>query len=261
MTRLSLARTGGCLLSLILTSAGAEGALSLAGTRLIFDGRYTEVSIETHNKGSNAVLVQATLSDPRDDDDTPPDQRRLLPFVITPPLSKVPAGGKQLLRVLYQGAGMPAGQESLLHLYALEVPQRQALEQQLNIAVRQRINVFYRPPGLEGDPADSAERLRWTFNSPASGTRTLSVENPTVYHVSLEVVQLNGVQVIDYLLLAPRARLELPLAESHSTAQGHQLRFNALTDYGARRRYCAPWTEQASFTARLQDTTPIQDEC
>ncbi|OSN66866.1 putative fimbrial chaperone LpfB [Pseudomonas syringae pv. actinidiae] len=144
---------------LLASSVAAQGAISLSGTRLIFDGRYHEASIEVRNRGKAEALLQTWLSDARDDDDRLPAERRSLPFVVTPPLTRLSTGDRQVLRVLYQGAGMPQERESLLHLYVLEVPRRQNGVRQLNIAVRQRINVFYRPRGLDGDPADTASAL------------------------------------------------------------------------------------------------------
>lgn len=143
---------GACkaLLTAVLLTSGlaAQGAVSLSGTRLIFDGQYREVTLEVRNRGTSEALVQAWLSDAADDDDTPDELRKALSFVVTPPLSRLAVGGRQALRVLYQGTGMPQNYESLLHLYVLEIPRRQDGAGQLNIAVRQRINVFYRPPAL-----------------------------------------------------------------------------------------------------------------
>lgn len=94
---------------LLMGSVGAQGAISLSGTRLVFDGQYQEASIEVRNRGDSEALFQAWLSDAQDDDDTPLVRRRTLPFVVTPPLSRLPGGGRQVLRVLYQGTGMPQG--------------------------------------------------------------------------------------------------------------------------------------------------------
>ncbi|MBC3954653.1 MULTISPECIES: fimbrial biogenesis chaperone [Pseudomonas] len=251
------------LLPALLLSASVEvqAALSLTGTRLIFDGRYREASLDVSNRGHDEVLAQAWLSDPRDDDDTPLAQRRTLPFVVTPPLSRLAAGGRQTLRVLYQGAGMPQERESLLHLYVLEVPQRHDGIRQLNIAVRQRINVFYRPVGLEGDPADTAERLNWTLTRREQGGLWLHVSNPTAYYASLERLSLDDMQVTGYVMLAPGARLEFPLPERERKHFWRRLSFEALTDYGGRRRFCAYPNGQSSFTASLLDNTSLQEKC
>ncbi|MCD5982441.1 MULTISPECIES: fimbrial biogenesis chaperone [Pseudomonas] len=249
------------LLALLsVTSVCVQGALSLTGTRLIFDGRYREVSLEVRNSGQDEVLVQAWLSDPLDDEMSASPQ--ILPFVVTPPLSRISAGGRQALRVLYQGTGMPEDRESLLHLSVLEIPRREPGNRQLTIAVRQRINVFYRPDGLPGDPAESAERLSWTMTDNGSGMTQLQVSNPTAYHASLESLNLDGVEISDHLLLAPGARIELPVSMHVLPRSGlHRLAFKALTDYGGQRAYCTNLSGQASSSARLLENLTLQEAC
>ncbi len=90
---------GACkaLLTAVLLTSGlaAQGAVSLSGTRLIFDGQYREVTLEVRNRGKSEALVQAWLSDAADDADTPGELRKALPFVVTPPLSRLPVGGRR----------------------------------------------------------------------------------------------------------------------------------------------------------------------
>lgn len=242
-----------------LSSAGAQAAVSLTGTRLIFDGAFREVSIEAINRSRREVLLQAWLSDVADADGGVPGD---LPFAVTPHLSQLPPNGKQALRILYEGVGMPQGQESLLHLYVMEVPRRADGENPLSIAIRQRINVFYRPPGLPGDPADTAQALRWHLARDAAGATSLQVNNQTVYHASLQHLQLEGTsgkqEVSDYLLLPPGATRSLPLKQAHT--DGQRLTFTALTDYGGQRQYRAEVDGHAPFHARLlPDSAPIKD--
>lgn len=248
-----------CGLTLLMMAiAQAQAAVSLAGTRLVFPGAFSEVAIEVSNRDEREVLLQAWLGTPGNDDDPASAQPRLeLPFVVTPALAHLPAEGRQVLRLLYHGVGMPAERESLLHLYVLEVPERSAAGPQLNIAVRQRINVFYRPVGLPGDPADAATALSWSLNRAAPGQRHLRVTNPTAFHVALQALSLDGRVLNEHLLLAPGERFEWPV----DTGPLRRLLFKALTDYGGQRAYCAPVTGQGSFTARLLDTSLIAEPC
>jgi P pilus assembly chaperone PapD len=206
-------------------------AVSLTGTRLIFDGRYAEASLEILNRSDHEVLIQAWLSAPDNVDGSPQASAVDLPFVLTPHLARLEGHGKQVLRVLYQGEGMPQGAESLMHLYVLEIPRRVAGANQLSIAIRQRINVFYRPPGLTDDPAQTPQSLRWTRTS-----AVLRVSNPTSFHAAIQDVRLDGVAASDYVLLAPGASHEIPVASAVHPAR---LSFQALTDYGGLRSYCA----------------------
>lgn len=229
----------------------AQGAVSLSGTRLIFDGRYNEATIEVSNRSNAETLIQAWLDAPRGDDQ-PADARAAdLPFALTPHLARLPAKGKQTLRLLYEGLGMPHDRESMLHLYVLEIPRRSPAVQQLSIAIRQRINVFYRPAGLTGDPADAAQTLLWQ-RGPSAGA-TLSVRNPTPYHVSLQDLRINGIEVADQRLLAPfsDASLTLPDLGKKGTVTG-RLSFKAMTDYGGQRDYCAPLQGEQPFNVPLR---------
>lgn len=207
----------------------AHAVVSLAGTRLVFDGRFREATIEVSNPGKEQVLIQAWIADANAD----PHSSHDLPFVLTPPLAQLAAQGKQTLRVLYEGVGMPIDRESLLHLYVLEVPRRSAALQQLNIAVRQRINVFYRPPGLAGDPSDGPVRLVWQRDT--QGCDVLHVRNPTPFHVSLLNIAFNGSELREDLMLAPFSEHAIGL---FGPAGEGYLRFKALTDYGGQRQFC-----------------------
>ncbi|WP_374063385.1 MULTISPECIES: fimbrial biogenesis chaperone [Pseudomonas syringae group] len=247
---MSRAFRNGLVVLLCWACGSVQAAVSLAGTRLIFDGAFREATIQTSNPGEHEVLVQAWLSAPQDSDETPREQRTVLPFAITPHFFHLPSAGKQELRVLYQGAGMPEDRESLLHLYVLEVPRRREGSNQLNIAVRQRINVFYRPPGLQGDPAETAQRLSWNL-----ADEEVQVRNPTPYHVTLQTVRLGDLLLSDYLLLEPGARLELPVPRR---IQPQIFSFKALTDYGAQRAYCTRLKGRMPFTP---DSIKLQEEC
>lgn len=239
----------GVLLTVI--SGMAQGAVSLSGTRLIFDGRYNEATIEVSNRSDAETLIQAWLDAPREDDQPVDGRAADLPFALTPHLVRLPANGKQTLRLLYEGIGLPPDRESMLHLYVLEIPRRSPAVQQLSIAIRQRINVFYRPAALTGDPADAAQTLIWQ-RAQSPGAR-LFVRNPTPYHVSLQDLRINGVEVADHRLLAPFSDASLTLPVLGTKGPGPEiLSFNAMTDYGGQRDYCAPLQGRQPFNVPLR---------
>lgn len=232
-------------LAALLLSLNLFAAVSLSGTRLIFDGRFQEASLDVINQSAHEVLIQAWLSEPDNADGNPDTVGAELPFVLTPHLSRLDRGARQTLRVLYQGQGMPHNIESLLHMYVLEIPRRSDATNQLSIAIRQRINLFYRPAGLTEEPAETAHRLRWTL---AAGP-SLRVSNPTVYHAALQDVRLDGVTASDYLLLAPGASHDLPLARATGS---RQLSFKLLNDYGGVVAYCAQSNGDGFFNAEYR---------
>lgn len=235
-------------LAVLLWSFNVQATVSLSGTRLIFDGRFPEVSLEVVNPSGREVLIQAWLSDPTNIDGSLESAAVDLPFVLNPHLARLDPHGKQTLRVMYQGQGMPLTEESLLHLYVLEIPRRTEGSNALNIAIRQRINLFYRPVGLVDEPAATAHRLRWTLAS-----TSLRVSNPTPYHAALQDVRLGGAVASDYLMLAPGASHEMPVAVA---AGVRSLSFRALNDYGGADVYCA-----AGKRDGFDNTEHRQKEC
>lgn len=228
-------------------STAVEAAVSLAGTRLVFDGRFRESSIEVSNPGTTTALIQAWLGTP----DARPSVASDLPFAVTPHLAQLPAQGKQTLRILYEGVGLPEDRESLLHLYVLEVPRRSEAAQQLSIAIRQRINVFYRPESLPGDPAEAPQNLVWQRS--ATDDHALLVRNPTPFYVSLQDLAFEGSEVSEYLLLEPLSERLLTWTSVPSSRSAHgRLSFKALTDYGGQRAFCARTRIGTPFNARLR---------
>ncbi|MXG96398.1 fimbria/pilus periplasmic chaperone, partial [Escherichia coli] len=134
-----------------MVASASHASISLSTTRVIFDGKNKESSVVVSNDGQDALL-QAWL-DPLED-----VANAQLPFAITPPLAKVGAKQQQLLRVLYEGVGMPTDRESVFWLNVQEIPQTAKEDNVLQLAVRQRIKVFYRPTGLAGDPVKAPTR-------------------------------------------------------------------------------------------------------
>ncbi|MFP3758160.1 fimbria/pilus periplasmic chaperone, partial [Cupriavidus sp. SIMBA_020] len=72
-----------------------------------------------------------------------------------------------------------------------EIPQKAKGDNSLQIAVRQRIKLFYRPADLSGEPSDAPGQLKWRW-SEGSGKPALEVVNDSPYFVSLGHVNLKA---------------------------------------------------------------------
>lgn len=130
------------LLGMFLAAPAVAG-ISLSATRVVFDGAHKEANVTVRNGGQD-VLIQSWI----DSDD---GLNRTVPFAVTPPLARVVAKQQQLLRILYEGTGLPQDRESVVWLNVQEIPQASEQANTLQLAVRQRIKVFFRPAGLPGD--------------------------------------------------------------------------------------------------------------
>ncbi len=212
----------------LLLAAPAQAGIVLNTTRVIYQATDKEVSFVVNNSGTADILAQSWLEAQSDTEN--------LPFVVTPPLARMAGSARQMIRVIYAGEGLPNDRESVFWLNVQEIPQS-AKDNQLQIAIRQRIKLFYRPTGLNGDPLDAAKSLEWRVYD-----GQLEVSNPTPYHVSM--IQIDARQQgktlfkADSRMLAPKQTVQLPLTR---LASGHavELRFISINDFGAQEPYSA----------------------
>ncbi|WP_230630115.1 molecular chaperone [Comamonas testosteroni] len=224
------------LLALMFTGAvGAHADISLNTTRVIFDGKNKEASLIVRN-GSMPVLVQSWL------ESNAPDDKGELPFAITPALARMQANGQQLLRVLYAGGAnaMPSDRESVLWVNVQEIPQKSESENSLQIAIRQRIKLFFRPAGLPGTAAEAPAALRWSLDT-ADGKKVLKVQNPSAYHVSTTGIDLGSgadkQRVSESVMIAPGDSKTFALKSA--AAPTSAVSFTAINDYGGSESYQA----------------------
>lgn len=213
----------------MLLAVSVQAGVVLNTTRVIYPAKDKEVSLGVYNSGRGEILLQSWLEPGADGGDP-----SSLPFVVTPGLARMAGGDRQLLRIIYAGTGMPEDRESVFWLNAQEIPQ-EAAPNTLQVAIRQRIKVFFRPRGLAGDPFKAAEGLQWRVQGDG-----LHVENPGPYHVSMIGlgVSRGGQELLskDSQMLAPRQSLHLPLKPGQGGG-ALSLEFSSIDDFGAHVRY------------------------
>ena len=176
----------GCTLS-------AFASVVLGGTRMVYDEARQEVSIPVNNEGKRPVLVQTWV------DDGNADARReemRVPFLVTPPVARIEPGKGQSLRIRKTGGELPRDRESVYYLNVVSIPPKPEGKQgegQMQIAIRSRIKMFYRPSGLPGAAEDAPQQLRWALvTDAASGELMLEASNPTAYNVSFSRIGLKA---------------------------------------------------------------------
>lgn len=226
----------------LLWMSGVNAGIVLNTTRVIYQGKDKEASFGVHNSGTGEILLQTWL-EPKTEgaDEVKP------PFVVTPPLTRMPGNGRQLLRVIYAGAGLPVDRESVFWLNVQEIPQS-AAQNTLQIAVRQRIKVFFRPDGLSDDPQQAPEQLQWR----RSGDDAVVVENPGPYHVSmLKIATRQGTTALvnqDARMIAPRETVRLAFKGKPGNAP-LELSFISINDFGGQVPYRATLNKNVATVA------------
>lgn len=221
----------------------AMAGVVISGTRVVLPARAGEATVQLHNTGSSPVLVQSWI-DEGDATQTPEQSR--VPFLITPPITRVEAGQGQALRILHSGGELPGDRESVFWLNVLEVPPLPEQADSINylqFAIRSRIKLFYRPDDLAGSAATAPEHLVWQ----RAATGDVRVHNPTAYHVTITGVEAfdgeaqAGGTVLEAsgTMLAPGQSQSWPVPLSASRVE-----FTTINDYGARVPHAAVITRR-----------------
>ncbi|MBE1159377.1 fimbrial biogenesis chaperone [Dyella acidiphila] len=232
---------GTALLTLCLIAPAAHANVIISGTRVIFPAQDGEVTVRLTNQNTSPALVEAWIDN--GDKDSTPDKANT-PFLITPPLFRMEPNRDQSLRILFTHSQqpLPSDRESLFWLNVLDVPPKPTGPQTegknyLQLAIRSRLKLFYRPTGLAGDPIKAAAALTFKAGPSNAGGYTLVVHNPTPYYVTISklTLQSSGSSYNGKTnMVAPMSDLKLDLPElKHAAAVGDAIEFDSINDYGA----------------------------
>ncbi|HDR9875567.1 fimbrial biogenesis chaperone [Burkholderia cenocepacia] len=233
MKPLKLLRT--LTLAIIALASQADASVVIAGTRVIFPSSEREVTIQLTNDSKRPALVQAWLDD---GNSSALPENVDVPFTLTPSVFRMESGNGQTLRLVHTGEPLPADRESLFWLNVLEVPPKASAENNRNriqLAVRSRIKIMYRPDGLAGSADDAPMQLDWRVVR-TDGGYALEASNPTPFVVNLGSVLLNAAgrkhdAGMGYVL--PRSTQRFPIKQlAGAPAAGATVEFGSINDWG-----------------------------
>ena len=223
--------------ALFTTVPPASAAVIVDGTRVVYPVAKREVTLNIRNPGVTPSLVQAWLDagDPRA---RPGDSK--VPFVLTPPLFRLDPTKVQSLRLVYTHDPLPADRESLFWLNVLDIPPRAAANgdaaNQLELAFKHRMKLFFRPEGLAGSAADAPAKLTWKLLAKDGKLVAIQASNPSPYHVSLTklVPTLAGQAVVVHAdMVDPFASRSFDLTDPVAAPTGAvSLEYWFVNDYG-----------------------------
>jgi fimbrial chaperone protein len=215
----------GALLMLSLPWPAGAG-VTLGGTRVILGEKDREASIPVKNTGTSPYVVQTWID--------AGEGKTRTPLIVTPPLSRLDPGMENILRIMRVGGGLPADRESVFRLNVKEIPEKaDTRENTLQIAVRTRIKLFYRPSSLPGKPADARTHLKWVVSAGEGGQgAVLRIANDSAYHVTFTGLTIDGGrQEINADMVPPFGEMSYPL-DAAKTPRAIQVSYTTLNDYG-----------------------------
>jgi len=217
---------GACLAA---TLSPVQAALTVNTTRIVFDSDKRSTNVVIANPSPRPYAVQTWINTAKDDTDTP------VPLDASPGLFRLDPGKEQMLQISRLPNTLPKDRETLFYLNVQEIPEAKPEDANtLNIALRTRLKLFYRPSELKDRPADRAGELKW-FVRQNEGHVQLVVDNPTPYHYTfgrLEVSATGKTEAIQAKdMAAPFAQQAYDLKQVKSV-NGLQLTFTTVNDFG-----------------------------
>ncbi|ROC63942.1 fimbrial biogenesis chaperone [Klebsiella quasipneumoniae] len=215
------------LLSSILPSADAS--MVIDGTRIVFPGDKKEIAVRATNVGETPSLTQVWVDDGHVQNRPEKDSA---PFIVLPPIVRIEPGKGQSWRLVFNGSLLPQDRESLFWFNLLDIPPEPKNGTAINylqLAIRSRIKLFYRPAGVAADKIAPDKALSWAL-APAGGG--LRVSNASSRYITIDSITLNG-QKQSAGMVAPFSSLVITPKGAALHMLPARFSFTTINDYGA----------------------------
>jgi fimbrial chaperone protein len=199
--------------------AAGAGGIVLGATRVVYDASNKEASLTINNKNADQYfLVQSWIDDA--------NGNKKVPFAITPPLFRLNSQKENMMRIMKTTGELPGDRESVFYVNVKAippVPENADTQNTLQLAIKTRIKLFYRPKGLEGKASEAAAKLKWSQQG-----RDLVVTNPTAYSVSFNEITVAGKPVKDINMVLPKSEMHYAMP----AVSGKNVSFTFINDFG-----------------------------
>lgn len=209
--------------ALMTLSLNAAAGIQVDQTRVIYNGNEKSAALSIHNDTDETWMVQTWL-----DTGNAKQMPANLPMQAVPPILKLAGNKDAILRFIYSGAGLPADRESVYWINVQEIPPASKEQNVLQIAVRTRVKLFFRPSGLRADLQKEATKLQWSRQG-----NTLVVTNNGPLHITFgELTLKNGGKSwkVNADMVNPMDSLHINLPAGAASA--NQLVFTYINDFG-----------------------------
>jgi len=210
------------LLLLACAAAPSWGGIYIYVTRVIYPAQRKEITVQLMNDDKQSSLVQSWIDD--GDTSQPPEKIRV-PFMLTPPVTRVAPGSGQQLKIKQLTNHLPKDRESLFYLNVLDIPPNNpamADKNVLKFALQNRIKFIYRPQGITAVNKESFSRLN--LRKTGGG---LNIKNNSANWITIPTIAVKDKVNKSTCLLAPWSDTTVPVA---TTAQSYTV--TLIDDHG-----------------------------
>ncbi|AEG95484.1 type 1 fimbrial chaperone protein [Klebsiella aerogenes] len=208
----------GMLFILAATQQVYAGGVTLGATRVIYSSSAKQAELTVINTDSqNKFLVQSWIDDE--------NGHKNKDFIVTPPLYVLEANKENTLRVVYTGNNLPQDRESMFWVNVKVIPplnDEGKTTNTLQIAIQNRIKLFYRPQSIAKYDEREHEKIRFVRHG-----NKLEISNPTPYYLTLVNIKSNQRELASNLVVAPFSSDYLTTNVSGSVS------YQTINDFGA----------------------------
>ncbi|EAA7344294.1 molecular chaperone [Salmonella enterica subsp. enterica serovar 1,4,[5],12:i:-] len=224
------------ILVLIVLSFNSFNCLAnviISNTRVIYPEENKEATVQLINRSSSPALIQAWL-DEGNPDSTPENAK--VPFLLTPPVVKVEGGNGQQLRIRYIGSfnTISKDKESVYYLNVLDIPPKQenlGNKNIIQIAIKSRIKMFYRPAGLKVQPSEIHKYLKFKANG-----NQIIITNDAPYYASIAMIFSAGNAITESAeMINPKSKSSI--STTKPVLPGQRIEILLIDDYGTYQKY------------------------
>lgn len=170
-------------------------------------------------------MVQAWI----DDGNTSlPPEKIQVPFLLTPPVVRVPGNSGQQLKIKKMPNMLPNNKESLFYLNVLDIPPNNPANAGKNVikfAMQNRIKLFYRPSGIA--PVNSATFKKIVLSRNGKG---FIIKNDNANWVTVTEIKIGSVKINDKSVMVAPFSSEPVMAKS---SNANQYKLTIINDYGS----------------------------
>ncbi|WP_407201423.1 fimbria/pilus periplasmic chaperone [Citrobacter werkmanii] len=202
-----------------------HAGIVIYGTRVIYPAEKSEITLQLMNQEQNASLVQAWI----DDGNTSlPPEKIQVPFLLTPPVVRVPGNSGQLLKIKKMPNTLPKNKESLFYLNVLDIPPNNPVNAGKNVikfAMQNRIKLFYRPSGIA--PVNSATFKKIVL---VRNGKSFIIKNDNANWVTVAEIKFGSVKINDKSVMVAPFSSEPVMVKS---SNANQYKLTIINDYGS----------------------------
>ncbi|QCT19730.1 molecular chaperone [Jejubacter calystegiae] len=216
------------LFALLLATGSSWANIVINGTRVIYPEKSKEVIVQLVNNGDDPSLVQSWIDD-GDINSTPETAR--VPFLLSPPVVKVSGHNGQQLRIKKLPALLPGDRESVFYLNVLDippVPENLKNQNTVQLAIKSRIKLFYRPLSLRGSLDDALTKMEIQAES-----REIRLVNNSPFHITVANIAISGKELLlnDAVMVNPFSQASA--SAKRPIAKGQTIQVKYVDDLGA----------------------------